>query len=98
MPAITAENAHVWQGLADSLGPERPGVGKRVTVHRGKHRGKTGIVRKHQVTKFGTPFRYMTDAQMHLNDMVGKHGYCVQVETDDGTKFWTAATNVNVVQ
>lgn len=98
MAAITSENASAWQQLANDLAPQRPSVGKWVRVIGGrKQKGRWGRVTRHQRTKFGSPTRYCTEASLHMQDMMGTHGFCVQVQPYDGDKpFWVNAEYVRI--
>lgn len=93
MPAINADTADAWRQIASDCAAERPSVGKRVVVTRGKYKGKAGRVLKHQVSKFGAHYRYGSDASHHMMDLMGRLGWCVQIDAD-GDRFWTSADNV----
>lgn len=92
MPAITAENRDFWQDLANRLDADRPSAGRRVTVMLGrKNKGRTGIVLRHERSKYGQAYRYGSDASDHMRDMAGRYGWRVLIKTGDGTTFWTEA-------
>ncbi len=91
---MNSDTREIWQGIADTLSKDRPYVGRIVTVDRGKHAGKTGIVRRHQEDRFVNAFRYCDGAQAQMRQMAGRWGFCVQIETEDREMFWTKADNV----
>ena len=93
MPVINADTADAWCQIAKDCAAERPSVGKHVTVTKGKNKGKSGKVLRHQISKFGSAYRYGGDASHMMKDMMGRDGWCVQIECD-GQRFWTNADNV----
>lgn len=92
---INSDNRDAWQALADSLSGQFPSVGKDVAVYEGKHLGKSGVVKWHGRNRYYST-RYKTPAQLHLMDMRGREGFCVQVETETGEKFFVPAEYVQV--
>lgn len=91
MPAINADTVDAWKALAQDLGAQRPSIGRSVTIVNGKHKGKTGKVIAHIVSKFHNPFRYASEAQCHLREMAGRSGYVCRVRTESGEEFWVNA-------
>lgn len=90
-----------WQALADiAQGPnaKRIYAGIRVQVEGGrKHKGRTGLVTRHQESKFGYPFRYASGASLDLRHMMGRDGYVALVTPDDGkdtVPFWVACQHL----
>src|SRR5687767_14218067 len=97
MPAITSENRAAWQGLIDTYGPARPHQGKRVRVLGGrKHVGREGVVTRHMQSRYANT-RYMSEAQGHLRDILGRRDWVCRVREDDGSEFWVNAEHVAVV-
>jgi hypothetical protein len=97
MATFTPENRQMFQSLFDSVAPKRPDVGKRVTVNSGKHKRKCGIVTWHGVNKFSDAWRYGNDAEISLREAMGKFGYRVRIQPDEGEPFFVEANNVTVV-
>lgn len=99
MPAINSDNAEAWKQLAKDVDAQRPSVGKRIHVVGGrKHKGKTGSVVAHTRSRFGSAFRYGGEANLHLREMMGRHGFIVLVHPDDnGWPFWVDADKVEVL-
>jgi hypothetical protein len=100
MPAITDDNKDFWQKLANDLAADRPFAGKTVEVVKGrKHKGKVGIVRRHQLDKFSTAYRYGNDASHHMKDMAGTYGWCCMIQDNaTGENFWVRADYLKVIQ
>jgi len=98
MSVITAENARAWRGLAQSVEIDRPSVGKRVRVTRGKRAGREGIVERHQLSRYGNACRYGDSASHMMRDMMGRSGWCVLVRDDAGATFWASADAVEVLR
>jgi hypothetical protein len=96
MPVINADNADAWRSLAKFVEKERPSVGKTVTVDKGKHRGKTGVVERHMLDRYYDAYRYGSSAQHHMTDMRGRDGYVVLIRTETET-FWVKGNNVTVL-
>lgn len=96
MPVINDTTRDAWQSLANKLALDRPSVGKRVQVQRGKRKGKQGIVTRHMLDKFSRAYRYGGDASHHFKDMAGRAGWCCLVDTGTET-FWTKADNVTIL-
>ena len=64
-------------------------VGERVRVYGGRqHVGREGVVRKHIVS------RYNPAPQAELFGELGRAGYVVLVQDDDGDTFWVGADAV----
>lgn len=88
---FTATNRDAWQRIADEASEQRPSFGKTVEIVSGrKHKGKTGIVVKHQVDQYADT-RYKTDASLALREINGREGYVVLVKANDGSLFWVKA-------
>ena len=96
MPTFTSENRTMWQSLFDSVAPQCPSVGKRVTVTGGKHAGKSGLVTWHGRDQYSSLWRYGSDAQTSLREARGRDGYRIRVETANGESFFIAAEKVEV--
>lgn len=96
MPAINSETAEAWRQIAADTSAQRPSYGKRVTVTKGKHKGKSGVVMQHKVSRYGSAYRYGSDASHCTLDMIGRDGWCVQIQLDGDRydRFWTGADNV----
>lgn len=87
MPAITSENRDFWQTMANNASRQRPYVGRQVTIIRGKHKGKSGKVIRHQTDRYVDAFRYGGEASNMLTSMEGRRGYVCLIDT--GTeKVW----------
>ena len=85
------------QGIADRTADKRPSVGKTVKVIEGrKHLGKVGRVVFHGVDKYARTY-HKTDAQLMMQEILGRFGYVVKVVTDDGDTFWIKANQVEVI-
>lgn len=98
MSVINESTRDSWQQIANDLSAQYPGVSRRVAVVGGrKHRGKVGTVVRHQKSKFSDAFRYGGEANLHLREMAGRHGFCCLVETDDGERFWVPAEHTEVL-
>lgn len=98
MAIFTNENASAWQSLFDSVSKDRPSVGKRVRVAKGrKHLGIEGVVVWHGVNRYANT-RYLSDAQQAMRDAMGTFGYRVGIQPDDGTeKFYVDADKVEII-
>jgi len=94
--AITFENREIWQSLFNEVAKEKPAVGCKVRVTRGKHTGKIGVVRKHFVSRFERAFRYGSSAQHAMTQARGRYGFCIFVQADNGTEFFVNADYVMV--
>jgi len=94
--AINADTAPAWRDLAAQCDLERPSVGRLVQVRAGKRRGVVGRVTRHMVSRYGNPYRYATEAQAHMQDMLGRYGWTCRVQPATGPAFWTDADNVVV--
>jgi hypothetical protein len=90
-----------WTGMqkvAENTADQRPGVGKRVLITKGrKHINKTGIVFWHGWDKFNSPTRYMSNAQITMAEILGRHGFRIGVETEDGERFYCPADYAEVL-
>lgn len=95
MPAINSQSADAWRSIAADTAAQRPSYGKRVTATKGKHKGKSGVVLQHKLSRYGSTYRYGSDASRCMADMVGREGWCVLVQAG-GERFWTSAENVRV--
>lgn len=91
------DNHEAWQKIIDDTSPQRPDVGKTVKVVEGrKYLGKVGKVLWHGRNKFSTAWRYGSDAQWHLRDVMGRNGFRIKIDT--GTeKFFVDADKVEVI-
>ena len=85
-----------WNKLSEQVSPQRPSVGKRVRVIEGKYSGKEGTVFWHGVDKFNSPYRYATNEQCWLRELVGRSGFRVGIETPEG-KIFVSADKVEVI-
>ena len=98
MSAINEDTRAAWQAIADELSKQRPHAGRRVRVVGGrKHKGKEGLVERHQLSKYGDAYRYASEAQAHMRDMAGRDGWVCLVRTDAGETFWINAQHTEVV-
>lgn len=70
---------------------DKPAVGRLVTVERGKHKGKTGIVTWHGKDGYSDAFRYCNGYQAAMREARGRHGYRVQILANTGETFFTKA-------
>lgn len=78
------------QELANRLSAYRPFVGRVVRVAEGrKHKGKIGRVTWHGVDKFSQAFRY---GDASLTEVIGRHGYRVGIEMENGERFFVPAS------
>lgn len=85
------------QALADSLCAYRPFVGRivRVTDNRA-HKGRIGKVTWHGRDRF-VSFRYGGPDAAALCEVMGRYGYRIRVQPDDGTlPFFVSADAVMV--
>jgi hypothetical protein len=104
MSIINEQTKDFWQKLAVDLDATRPSIGKFVRIEGGrKHKGKTGRVIRHQIDKFGTAYRYKSDAQAHMADMRGREGWACQVECGQDEhgatiRVWVKAHYCTVIQ
>lgn len=84
-----------WNGMkvvAENTAGQRPGKGKRVRITKGrKHLNKEGVVFWHDWDKYNSPTRYMNNAQIVVAEMIGRHGFRIGVETEDGERFFCPA-------
>ena len=100
MSAINADTASFWRELAKDLESKRPSVGKRVrsTTTRGKNKGRSGVVIRHEHDRFGDAYRYGSDASDHMKDMAGTYEWVCLVREDGGQTFWIRADKVEIVE
>lgn len=98
MPTFTAENREAWQSLINDVGSDAPRPGRHVTIEGGrKHKGRSGIVLRHQTDQYWTGHRYESAAQATLRQAMGRHGYIILVEPDEGGEpFWVKADYAKV--
>ena len=83
--------------VAQSTASERPDVGRWVRVDQGRRTGVEGRVLRHVRDQFNTwKWRYGSDAQAMMKDILGKYGFRVQVETATHGTFWIDAEKVTV--
>lgn len=98
MPAINEDTREFWQQLADDLSAQRPYPGRRIEIVKGrKHKGKTGIVRRHMPDRYYDAFRYASEASAHMIQMAGREGYVVLVDPENGPSFWVRADYTKVL-
>jgi hypothetical protein len=99
VPAINSENVEFWRDVAKEADKQRPRTGRRVCVVGGrKHKGKEGLVTRHQHDQFSHAYRYGNEASMHMKDMVGRSGWVCLVQPDDGSQpFWVKADFVECI-
>jgi hypothetical protein len=79
-----------WQVIAD-IAQKQPRIyaGLEVTVTGGrKHKGKTGKVTRHERSRYGFPFRYVTGASLDLMILEGRRGFRALVQPLEGPSFW----------
>ncbi len=79
---------------ADTAG-QRPSVGKRVRIDRGRRKHVEGTVLRHLRNPFER--QYGSDAQQMLREVIGRYGYRVQIESPSHGTFWVDADNVTVL-
>ncbi|MFA6904122.1 MAG: hypothetical protein WC236_13685 [Gallionellaceae bacterium] len=85
------------QSLASELSRYRPFVGRTVKVIEGKkHCGEIGVVFWHGADKFGAPLRYCDDYTRAMASAMGRYGFRIGVQTEDGAKFFVKADSVMV--
>jgi hypothetical protein len=87
--------ARGMQTVADNTAAQRPSIGKTVTINTGKYAKLTGIVFWHGVDKFSST-RYKTDAQLMMQEIIGREGYRCGIKLDNGDKVFVKASNVTV--
>lgn len=101
MATFTAENRESWNALFASVGAQRPSKGKRVRVVQGRtHRDTTGIVTWHGEDRYwmAEQRRYMSDAQLALNEARGRDGWRCRIAPDDGSApFFVSAAYAEVI-
>ena len=94
-------NSDFWNGIkqvAANTADARPDKGKRVVVIDGrKYKGKSGVVFWHGADKFSPAWRYSDAAQRVMTEIMGRYGYRVGIEADDGTRFFVSADKVEVL-
>ncbi|MHC4704517.1 MAG: hypothetical protein ACYTFQ_28540 [Planctomycetota bacterium] len=100
MAIFTAENADAWKTLGNSMISQKPSPGKEVYVSKGrKHKGKRGVVCRHQRDKYDDTFRYMAPASIAFAQMEGRDGYvCLVRDHDTNRTFWVKASYLLVVE
>lgn len=89
-----------WDALRkinEDFACQRPNVGTTVRVVEGKQLGVVGKVTWHGRDKYNNPYRYCDSMQAHLVDVLGKYGFRVRIETDEGEKFFISADKVWVL-
>jgi hypothetical protein len=80
------------QSLFNTVALDKPSVGSTVRIVGGqKHRGKVGIVKRHQRDGYVDPFRYGNSASHMMTQARGRYGYIVLVQEFDGPTFWVKA-------
>lgn len=94
-------DGNFWNGMkqvAENTADQRPSKGKRVRITKGrKHQNKEGIVFWHGWDKYNNPTRYMDNAQIVMAEILGRHGFRIGVETDDGERFFCPADSALVL-
>lgn len=91
------ELRQAWEDIAEGASAQRPSPGKRVRIVGGrKHVGRTGVVERHQVSKFDDPFRYGSPQQHQMASIRGRRGYVVLVRDEAGETFWVRADYTRV--
>lgn len=98
MARINEQTADAWTKIAANVEPERPSVGKRVRITKGKRVNVEGVVAEHKRSRFSTAYRYGNDAHMHMLDMRGRRGWTVRLRTDSGENFWADADSTYVLR
>lgn len=81
-----------------ALSKDAPTVGRRVSIDRGKHKGKSGVVLWHGRDAYKNPGRY--EANWMVSSMRaarGKTFYRIRVRFDDGTDAFTNAEYATVI-
>lgn len=96
MPIFTAENRSAWQEVFSSVEKDRPSVGKRITVVKGKYKGFQGVVVWHGRNKYYDT-RYMSGAQIAMMQSMGTDGYRVAIDID-GKRIFIDAKNVEILR
>ncbi len=97
---VAKDNA--WKALSEimsDVAKERPSVGKKVRVIRGKkHLGKEGVVFWHGSDRFQDPNRYADSFQSALRQARGTYFYRVGVMVDETQeKIFVPAENVEIL-
>jgi hypothetical protein len=85
------------RGICDIAAKDKPGIGRRVEIINGKHKGKIGIVFWHGKDRFKYDRRYMTDLSACVADARGIYGFRVGVQTES-EKFFVAADKVKIIE
>jgi hypothetical protein len=97
MPTVETMTREAWQGLADDWSRNRPYAGQPVKIEGGrKHNGKSGIVVRHEVSRFGDAYRYGDSISHQFRDIVGRYGWRCLVRFDDGSTAWLNAEHCEV--
>jgi hypothetical protein len=97
MACINEETRDFWQQLANDLSKQRPYPSRLVKVTGGrKHKGKEGVVVRHQYDKFSNAFRYGGDANLQMREMAGRAGFVCLVDAGS-ERFWVKADYVECV-
>jgi hypothetical protein len=98
MAVINSENAASWQTLANEASAQRPDVGTRVRVTSGKHKDAEGTVLRHQRSKYGNAFRYGSEGNLQLREIMGRRGFVALVRLDSGASAWIDAEKLFVIK
>lgn len=104
MTFINAQAASL-QGLFDTMGQQKPAVGKLVQVKETgkvkKHRGKMGRVTWHGKDAYSGAWQYRSKWDFAGDGAIvarGTYGYRVGIVTDDGERFFVSATDVTIIE
>ena len=85
-------SSEYWGALRDIAATDRIYQGLRIRVEGGrKHKGRTGIVTRHQRSAYSTALRYASGASLDLRIMRGRDGFVALVTPDDDgdpKQFW----------
>jgi hypothetical protein len=77
----------------------KPSAGRRVKVCSGKkHLGESGVVTWHGKDKFGSGDRYHSDVQAALSNAIGRIGYRVRIQPENGEPFFVSADYVEIAE
>jgi len=83
--------------IMGSASDESPRKGRQVTILRGKHKGKSGIVFWHGKDQFARVSRYDGNwMQQSMTAAIGRSDYRIGVQTESGEKFFTNADYAQV--
>lgn len=93
------EHRSAWEDIIARTSIDRPSKGKRVRVTSGrKYKGVEGVVVWHGLDKFSNPHRFYDSAQITMSEIMGRNGYRVKIQPDNGQPFYVSADWVVVLE